>query len=45
MKKDKLNKKVYSVMRFIYRFGVMKSLLICMAMMASAAEAEVEVKW
>ena len=45
MKKDKLNKKMYSVMRFVYRFGIAKSLLIGMAMTAADAEAEVEVKW
>src|ERR1044072_5212281 len=45
MKRDKLNKKVYSVMRFIYRFGIVKSLLIGMAMTTADAEAEVAVKW
>ena len=45
MNKSKLNKKVYSVLRFIRRIGIMKSLIICMAMTSADAEAEVEVKW
>jgi len=43
MKRDKLNKKVYSILRFISRIGIMKSLIICMAM--TTADAEYEVKW
>jgi FkbM family methyltransferase len=45
MNKSKLNKKVYSILRFISRIGIMKSLLICMAMTTADAEAEYELKW
>jgi FkbM family methyltransferase len=45
MKRNKLNKKIYSMLRFISRIGIMKSLLICMAMTTANAESEYEVKW
>jgi FkbM family methyltransferase len=43
MKRNTFNKKLYSTLRFISRIGLMKSLLICMAM--TTADAEYEVKW
>src|SRR3954468_13533302 len=43
MKRNTFNKKLYSTLRFISRIGIMKSLLICMAM--TTADAEYEVKW
>jgi FkbM family methyltransferase len=45
MNKNKLNKKVYAVLRFISRIGIMKSLIICMAMTSTDAEAEYALKW
>lgn len=45
MNKSKLNKKIYSTLRFISRIGIMKSLIICMAMTTADAEAEYELKW
>ena len=43
MKRNNFNKKLYSTLRFISRIGIMKSLLICMAM--TTADGEYEVEW
>jgi len=43
MKRTELNKKIFSTLRFIYKVGLLKSVLISLAMSTSGAE--FEVKW
>jgi FkbM family methyltransferase len=43
MKRSELNKKMFSTLRFIYKIGLLKSVLIGLAM--STAGAEYEVEW
>jgi FkbM family methyltransferase len=43
MKKQALKKQVITTLRYIYKIGIIKSLLICLAV--SSAEGEYEIKW